>query len=118
MVGLKLGIHPPVIRIKPHVQASAGYLSMRTFSPSIPVDSTNNGTQIIWEILGGIDFPLVHFVDLRLIESGGEQGIDTPALAGMPVCLPSTQGWSSTFGPSMTACNRRNLSGRIPSKMG
>jgi hypothetical protein len=77
MVGLKLGIHPPVIRIKPYVQASAGYLGTRTFSPSIPVGSTNNGTQITWEILGGIDYPLMHFVDLRIIELGGGQGINT-----------------------------------------
>lgn len=27
MVGLKLGMHPPVLRIKPYVQASAGYSS-------------------------------------------------------------------------------------------
>lgn len=77
MVGLKLGIHPPLIRIKPYVQASAGYLGTRTFSPSIPVGSTNNGTQVTWEILGGIDYPLVHFVDLRVIELGGGQGINT-----------------------------------------
>jgi hypothetical protein len=76
MVGLKLGIHPPVIRVKPYVQASAGYLGTRTFSPSIPVGSTNNGTQITWEILGGIDYPLVHFIDVRVIEVGGGQGIN------------------------------------------
>jgi hypothetical protein len=77
MVGLKLGIHPPIIRIKPYVEASVGYLGTRTFSPSIPVGSTNNGTQVTWEILGGIDYPLVHFVDFRIIELGGGQGINT-----------------------------------------
>ncbi|MGP8260193.1 MAG: hypothetical protein ACLQM6_09620 [Acidobacteriaceae bacterium] len=77
MVGLKLGMHPPVLRIKPYVQASAGYLGTRTFSTSVPVGSTNNGTYITWEILGGIDFPLMHFIDLRAIELGGGQGIDT-----------------------------------------
>jgi hypothetical protein len=75
--GLKLGIHPPIIRIKPYVEAAAGYLGTRTFSTSIPVGSTTNGTYISWEILGGIDYPLMHFVDLRLIEVGGGQGIST-----------------------------------------
>jgi hypothetical protein len=77
MVGFKLGMHPPVLRIKPYVQASAGYLGTRTFSTSIPVGSTNNGTYITWEILGGIDYPLMHFIDLRAIELGGGQGINT-----------------------------------------
>lgn len=76
-VGLKLGIHPPVLRVKPYVQASVGYLGTRTFSSSIPVGSTTNGTYITWEILGGIDYPVMHFVDLRLIELGGGQGIST-----------------------------------------
>lgn len=77
MVGFKLGIHPPAIRVKPYVQASTGYLGTRTFSTSIPVGSTSNGTYIAWEILGGIDCPLMHFVDLRVIELGGGQGIST-----------------------------------------
>jgi hypothetical protein len=77
MIGFKLGIHPPVIRIKPYVQASAGYLGTRTFSTSIPVGSTNNGTYIAWEILGGIDLPLMSHIDLRAIELGGGQGIGT-----------------------------------------
>jgi hypothetical protein len=75
--GLKLTVHPPLIRIKPYVEAAAGYLGTRTVSTSIPVGSTTNGTYITWEILGGVDYPLIHFVDLRLIEVGGGQGINT-----------------------------------------
>ncbi len=77
MAGLKLGVHPPIIRFKPYVQASAGYLGTRTFSSSIPIGSTDNNTYIAWEILGGIDYPLMHSVDLRIIEVGGGQGINT-----------------------------------------
>lgn len=74
-VGLRLGIHPPVIRVKPYVEAAAGYLGTRTYSVSIPARSTNNGTYVTWEILGGVDYPLMHLVDWRVIELGGGQGI-------------------------------------------
>lgn len=75
--GLKLTVHPPVFNVKPYVEAAAGYLGARTVSTSIPIGSTTNGTYITWEILGGVDYPLMHFVDLRLIEVGGGQGINT-----------------------------------------
>lgn len=77
MVGLKLGVHPPSIRIKPYIQASAGYLGTRTVSTPGPVGSTHDGHYAAWEILGGLDYPLTHFVDLRVIELGGGQGIST-----------------------------------------
>ena len=77
MVGLKLGIRPPVIRIKPYVQASAGYLGTRTYSTSIATNSTSNNDYITWEILGGIDYPLMHFVDFRIVEVGAGQGWNT-----------------------------------------
>jgi hypothetical protein len=73
MVGLKLGIHPPVIRIKPYIQGSAGYLDTRTVNVSVGGGTFNN-QYITYEILGGIDYPLVHFIDLRVIEIGGGKG--------------------------------------------
>jgi len=75
MAGLKLGIHPPIIHVKPYIEGAAGYLGTRTVSTSIPVGSTDNGTYITWEILGGVDYPLFRFLDLRGIEVGGGQGI-------------------------------------------
>jgi hypothetical protein len=76
-VGLKLGVRPPAVNLKFYAEAAAGYLGTRTVSTSIPVGSTTNGSYISWEILGGIDYPIIHFVDLRLIELGGGQGINT-----------------------------------------
>jgi hypothetical protein len=77
MIGLKLAIHPPAIPIKPYIEAAAGYLGTRTVSTSIPVGSTNNGTYVAWEVLGGIDYPVVSFLDVRAIEIGGGRGIST-----------------------------------------
>jgi hypothetical protein len=76
--GIKLTVHPPAFNVKPYVEAAAGYLGTRTVSTSTP-GSTHNGTYLTWEILGGIDYPLVHFLDLRLIEVGGGQAINTGA---------------------------------------
>jgi hypothetical protein len=74
--GLKLTVRPPVINFKPYVEAAAGYLGTRTLSTSTP-GSTANGTYATWEILGGVDYPLIHFIDVRLIEVGGGQAINT-----------------------------------------
>ena len=80
--GIKVGINPPVIRLKPYIQASGGYLDTRTVNvstsatnPTQTVGGTFDNKYAAWEILGGIDYPLVHFIDLRLIEVGGGQAI-------------------------------------------
>ena len=76
--GIRLGIHPHVIRAKPYIQASTGYLGTRTFnqsSPPGPSPYTNH--YFAYEILGGIDYPLTHFIDVRMIEIGGGKVIST-----------------------------------------
>jgi hypothetical protein len=80
--GIKVGINPPALHIKPYLQASGGYVETRTVnvstSPTNPtqtVGGTFTSRYAAWEILGGIDLPLVHFIDLRLIEVGGGQAI-------------------------------------------
>jgi len=75
--GIKLGVHPPVIRIKPYIQASGGYIATRTVNigaNSQPAGGTFNNQYAGWEILGGVDYPLVHFIDFRVIEIGGGKG--------------------------------------------
>ena len=74
LVGLKLGIRLPFINLKPYVQGSVGYLATRTPNFSIAA-STFTNQYLAYEIFGGIDYQLVHFVDLRIIEIGGGQGI-------------------------------------------
>lgn len=68
MVGLKLGVHPPVIHIKPYIQGSVGYLAART--PSAGNDSSLTNKYLTYEVFGGIDYPLAHFIDFRVIEIG------------------------------------------------
>ncbi len=78
LAGLKFGIKVPLISLKPYVQASAGYLATRTANVSSgATPNTTFGNQYLaYEILGGLDYPLVHFVDLRLIEIGAGQGVN------------------------------------------
>lgn len=77
MAGFKVGFNPPLIRLKPYVQASGGYLATRTVNVSTGlVGRTFDNKYAAWEILGGLDIPLAPFVDFRVIEVGGGQGID------------------------------------------
>jgi hypothetical protein len=78
MMGLRIGVKVPVIRIKPYVEAAGGYIATRT--NNVGTVTTTGATQVSgtftnqyagWEILGGIDYPIVHFVDFRVIEIGG-----------------------------------------------
>jgi hypothetical protein len=76
MGGIKLGFNPPMLRIKPYVQGSVGYLATRTTNVSAGVagNTTFNNQSAVYEILGGIDYPLYHFVDYRIVEVGVGQG--------------------------------------------
>jgi hypothetical protein len=76
MGGIKLGFNPPLLHIKPYIQGSVGYLATRTanVSAAISGNSTFSNQSAVWEILGGIDYPLYHFVDYRIVEVGVGQG--------------------------------------------
>ena len=82
MGGIKLGVHVPLFRVKPYIQGSVGYLATRTNNVSTvpystqPAGGTAGNQYFAYEILGGLDYPLIHFVDLRLIEIGGGQGLN------------------------------------------
>lgn len=79
MGGLKLAFAPPLIHIKPYVQASGGYVATRTANVSAGSSGGTFGNQYAaWEILGGVDIPLAPFLDLRAIEVGGGTGISIP----------------------------------------
>ena len=72
-----LQVKPPVIRIKPYVQASGGWVGTRAFNSG--GSGTFNNNYAAYEILGGVDYPLVRFIDFRVIEVGGGQGYDIGA---------------------------------------
>ena len=83
MVGLKLGVHPPLLHIKPYIVGSTGYVATRT--PAAVGAATVNNKYLGWELSGGVDYPLIHFVDFRVIEVGGGGVVDagsgnTPSL--------------------------------------
>ncbi len=77
LIGVKFTVQPPLLHLKPYVQASGGYLATRTTNvssigtgPAI-VGGTFTNKYAAYEILGGIDYPLIPFLDLRIIEIGG-----------------------------------------------
>jgi hypothetical protein len=83
--GLRIGLKLPVIRIKPYVQGSGGYVVTRTAAPASSSNTSGTITNQYagYEIFGGVDYPIVHFIDFRVIEIGGGQAytIDTSTYA-------------------------------------
>jgi hypothetical protein len=82
MVGVKLGFSPPALRVKPYLQASGGYLASR--SVNVANLGTFNNKYVGWEILGGIDYPLVKLLDVRMIELGGGTAVSLPGFGSGP----------------------------------
>lgn len=81
MGGVKLGFNLPLVRFKPYVQASGGYLGTRTrVATGAAAGSSEYDKFAAYEVLGGVDYSLVPFFDLRLIEVGGGRGYN---LAGV-----------------------------------
>jgi hypothetical protein len=85
MVGLKVGFHPPLIRLKPYVQASGGYVATRTVNISTGnAGGTFENKYAAWEILGGVDVPLMPFLDFRVVELGGGTGVNAFGSSNSP----------------------------------
>lgn len=75
LVGPRLAVNLPLVRLKPYIQASGGYLRTRTaLATSTIAGSTFTHTYGAWEVAGGIDNPITPFFDLRLIEVGSGKG--------------------------------------------
>ncbi len=81
LFGLKLAVHPPAIPFKPYIQVSGGYVDTRTTNLTTStttgqaVGGTFTNKYAAYEILGGVDYPLVHFVDYRIVEIGAGKGV-------------------------------------------
>jgi hypothetical protein len=82
MGGLRVAFHPPLLLLKPYLQASGGYVATRTVNvstnpgnPTQTVGGTFTNKYAAWEILGGVDVPILPILDLRVIEVGGGTGI-------------------------------------------
>jgi hypothetical protein len=80
LLGLKLTVHPHVIPFKPYIQVSGGYLDTRTTNLTTSSSGGTTGGTFsnkygAYEILGGVDYPLIHFVDYRIVEIGAGKGV-------------------------------------------
>lgn len=85
MAGFKVGFNPPLIRLKPYLQASGGYVATRTVNVSAgSAGGTFENKYAAWEILGGVDVPLAPFLDFRVIELGGGTGVSAFGGSGSP----------------------------------
>ncbi len=81
LAGPRLALKVPVIHIKPYIQASGGYLRTRTtlINSPLPLGTQERANFAAWEILGGLDYPLLRILDLRLVEIGGGRGYNVNA---------------------------------------
>lgn len=93
LIGLKLAFHPPALRLKPYTQLSFGYFSLAspqttTFAYNVP--NAPSGSFITtayendtgFELIGGVDYPLAHRLDLRVIELGIGHATEFDLLGG------------------------------------
>jgi hypothetical protein len=81
LFGLKAGVKLPTIPLKPYIQGSGGYVSARAtnvsgYGGANRVGGTFSTQYAAYEILGGVDYSVAPFIDLRLIEVGGGKGYD------------------------------------------
>jgi hypothetical protein len=68
LLGLRLAAKPPVLPIKPYIQASAGVGATKpTGASSLPLHYTS---KFQYQIAGGIDFTVFPHVDWRTVELG------------------------------------------------
>jgi hypothetical protein len=84
MAGFRVGFNPPLIHLKPYVQASGGYVGTRTVNLTQAVGGTFTNKYAAWEIIGGVDVPIAPILDLRLIELGGGTGANVNGGTGSP----------------------------------
>ncbi len=74
MVGFKVTAKPPVLHIRPYGQVSAGYFATSTPNQSVPASTSNFSNKgAAYEVLGGLDLPLLPILDVRVVEIGGGQ---------------------------------------------
>lgn len=90
LVGLKIGIHVPLLHLTPYLQGSAGYLGTYE-SPSGSSNRTVNHYYAA-EVLGGVDYPLLPRIDLRVIEIGAGHALNATGNATKPSFVTASTG--------------------------
>ena len=82
--GIRLVVRPPLLPIRPYVQGSVGIAGTKASSSNsgLPLHYDN---KLAYEVLGGVDFTVFPYVDLRLPEvgygrvSGVNGGLNAPS---------------------------------------
>lgn len=77
--GIKLTVSPPFLKPKFFVEGAAGYLATRADSTGTYTVGTGSVTSVgqlsdhyaVYQVIGGVDFPLIHFIDFRVEAAGG-----------------------------------------------
>lgn len=67
--GLRLVAKPPVLPIRPYVQGSVGVGGVKATNASSGYPQTFSN-KFTYEVLGGVDFTILPYIDLRLPEVG------------------------------------------------
>ncbi len=70
LAGFKLGFQPPKSHFKPYGQFSLGWLEQRHNTGTGSFAVTDAESYFAVELLGGVDYPVAHHLDLRLVEAG------------------------------------------------
>lgn len=87
-VGLRLGIRPPLLRLRPYVQGGIGYLQTRTVNVSTtpgnstPIGGTFTNNFATYGVQAGVDKPLMPFLDFRVVEFGVTHAFNASLHAG------------------------------------
>jgi hypothetical protein len=89
--GIKANLNLPSTRLKPYVQVSGGLLYLRTTdtttevnapTPGVTISFTTTGTAYqrvgAYEFIGGLDYRILRFVDLRVAEVGVGRAATSP----------------------------------------
>jgi hypothetical protein len=90
LVGLKIGVHVPLLHLTPYLQGSGGYLGTYE-SPSGSSNRTVNHYYAA-EVLGGVDYPLLPRIDIRVIEIGAGHALNATGNATKPSFVTASTG--------------------------
>lgn len=90
LLGLKLGVQVPLLHLRPYIQASGGYLG--TYLAPSGSSTTTANHYYAAEILGGVDYPLLPRIDIRVLEVGAGHSLNSNANAIRPTFVTASTG--------------------------
>jgi hypothetical protein len=95
LLGLKLGVQVPLLHLRPYIQGSGGYLGTYE-SPSGSSTATANHYYAA-EILGGVDYPLLPRIDIRVLEVGVGHALNNNINSTKPTFVTASTGVAVRF---------------------